>query len=191
MFSLQDQISTVTRTTIENQLATMTALADKTIDGVEKLFDLNINLLRASVEESTVINQQLLAAKGPQEFFSMIAAQIQPNTQKALFYGRHLANIASSTQAELAKVAQVQFMETNRKVNSLVDDVARNAPPGSENVVGFLKAAIGNASAGYEQLTKTTKQAAEVIEANVNAAASKIAEVAESVSKPALTHRAQ
>jgi phasin family protein len=191
MFSVQDQISTATRTAIDNQLATMTALADKTIDSVEKLFDLNINLMRASVEESTVINQQLLAARGPQEFFSMIAAQIQPSAQKALFYGRHLANIASSTQAEFAKVAQDQYMETNRKVNSLVDEVVRNAPPGSENVVAFVKAAIGNASAGYEQLTKTTKQAAEVIEANVNAAAGKMAEAAESVSKPAFTQRTQ
>jgi phasin family protein len=182
MFPIQDQISVATRTTIDNQLATLIALTNKTFEGIEKLFDLNVNLIRASLAESTVINQQLLAAEDAQEFFSLIAAQAQPNAQKALFYGRHLANIASSTQAEFAKTAEEQFMEANRKVNELIDDMAKNAPPGSENVVAIMKAAIGNASAGYEQLTKTTKQAAEVIEANVTAAAGRLAEAAESVS---------
>jgi phasin family protein len=182
MFPIQDQLSVATRTTIDNQLATMKALTDKTFESVEKLFDLNINLVRAALQETTVINKQLLACEDPQQFFSLIAAQAQPNAQKALFYGRHLANIASSTQAEFAKTAEEQFVEANRKVNQLIDDVAKNAPPGSENVVALMKAVIGNASAGYEQLTKTTKQAAEVIEANVSAAAGKLAEAAEAVS---------
>ncbi len=183
MFPIQNQLSVATRTTIDNQLATLIALTNKAFEGIEKLFDLNVNLMRASLQESTVINKQLLAAEGPQEFFSLIAAQAQPNTQKALFYGRHLANIATSTQAEFAKTAEEQFLEGNRKVNQLIDDVAKNAPPGSENVVAILKAAIGNASAGYEQFTKTTKQAVEVIEANVTAAAGRLAEAAESASK--------
>lgn len=182
MFPIQDQISVATRTTIDNQLATLIALTNKTFEGIEKLFDLNVNLIRASLEESTVINKQLLQAEDAQEFFSLIAAQAQPNAQKALFYGRHLANIASSTQAEFAKTAEEQFVEANRKVNQLIDDMAKNAPPGSENMVAIMKAALGNASAGYEQLTKTTKQAAEVIEANVTAAAGRLAEAAESVS---------
>jgi phasin family protein len=182
MFPIQDQLSVATRTSIDNQLATMIALTNKTFEGIEKLFDLNVNLVHAALQETTVINKQLLAAKDPQEFFSLLAATAQPNAQKALFYGRHLANIASSTQAEFAKTAEEQFVEANRKVNQLIDDVAKNAPAGSENVVAFMKAALGNASAGYEQLTKTTKQAAEVIEANVTAAAGKMAEAAESVS---------
>jgi phasin family protein len=185
MFPVQDQISVATRTSIDNQLAALIALTNKTFEGIEKLFDLNVNLVRASLEESTVINKQLLACEDAQQFFSLIAAQAQPNAQKALFYSRHLANIATSTQAEFAKTAEEQFLQANRKVNELIDDIAKNAPPGSENVVALMKTAIGNASAGYEQFTKTTKQAAEAIEANVTAAAGKLAEAAESVSNTA------
>jgi phasin family protein len=179
----QDQISVATRTSIENQLTAAIALTNKAFEGIEKFFDLNVNLFRASLDESTVINKQLLATRDPQEFFSLIAAQAQPNAQKALFYSRHLANIASSTQAEIAKTVEEQIMEANRKVNQLIDDVTKNAPPGSENVVAIMKAAIGNASAGYEQFSKTTKQAAEAIEANVTATAGKLAEAAEAASK--------
>jgi hypothetical protein len=50
--------------------------------------------------------------------------------------------------------------------------VTKNAPAGSETYVSALKTAISNANAGYEQFTKTTKQAVEAIESNLNAAVS-------------------
>ena len=43
----------------------------------------------------------------------------------------------------------------------------------------MFKSAIGNASAGYEQLTKTTKQAVEAIEANLQAATSQFVQATE------------
>ena len=50
--------------------------------------------------------------------------------------------------------------------------MSKNAPAGSENAVAILKSAIGNASAGYEQFSKTSKQAVEAIEANLSSATS-------------------
>ncbi|MDB5762342.1 MAG: phasin family protein [Herminiimonas sp.] len=179
MFPIQDQISIVTRTSLENQLAAFAALTNKTFEGMEKLFDLNINVVRASLEESSVIMNQLMSAKDPQEFFSLVAAQARPTAEKALSYSRHLTNIASGTQAEFSKAAEAQFEETSRKVTRLVEDAAKNAPAGSENVVALVKSAIDNASAGYEQLSKTTKQAAEAIEANLNAAVTQLAQATE------------
>jgi hypothetical protein len=57
-------------------------------------------------------------------------------------------------------------------VISLVEEVSKNAPAGSENAVAMLKSAIGNANAGYEQFTRTAKQAAESIESNLTSAVS-------------------
>ena len=83
-----------------------------------------------------------------------------------------LASIASGTGAEFSKAAESQIVEANRKVISLVDEVSKNAPAGSENFVAAVKTAISNANAGYEQFSKTSKQAVEAIETNVNAAVS-------------------
>ena len=69
--------------------------------------------------------------------------------------------------------------ETNRKVVSLVDEVTKNAPAGSENVVAVIKATMGNASAGYEQLSKTAKQAVEAMETNVGAAVNQFTQAAQ------------
>jgi phasin family protein len=172
MFSIPEQFSNATKANFEAQFAIFSTLTNKAFEGVEKFVDLNLTAAKASLEETSATTKQLLAAKDPQEFFSLATAQAQPNAEKTIAYGRHLATIATSTGAEFSKAAENQIAETNRKVISLVDEVSKNAPAGSENAVALFKSAIGNATAGYEQFTKTAKQAVESMESNVNAAVS-------------------
>ncbi|MBV8665538.1 MAG: phasin family protein [Burkholderiaceae bacterium] len=172
MFSIPEQFSNATKVNFDAQMALLTELTSKTFESVEKIVDLNINVVKASIEESTETAKQLLAAKDPQEFFSLSAAKAQPTAEKALAYGRHLASIASSAQAEFTKAAEAQFAENSRKVIDLVDEVSKNAPAGSETAIAFFKTAIGNANAGYEHFSKTAKQAVEALESNLNSAAS-------------------
>ena len=171
MFTIPEQFSAATKHQFEAQLAILNSLASTTFDSVQKIVDLNLNAAKTSLQESSATAQKLATAKDPQEFFSLSASHAQPNAEKALAYGRHLASIATSTQAEFTKAAETQIAETNRKVLSLIDELSKNAPAGSENAISILKSAIGNANAGYEQLSKTTKQAVEALEGNLNAAA--------------------
>ncbi len=179
MFNVPEQFSAATKANFESQLAMLNALTTKAFESVEKVIELNVSAARASLEETSATARQLLAAKDAQEFFSLSAAQAQPSTEKAIAYGRHLAGIASSTQAEFAKAAETQIAEATRKVNALVDEVTKNAPAGSENAIAILKSMIGNANAGYEQLTKTAKQAVETIESNLANATTQFTQAAE------------
>ncbi|HYD60744.1 MAG TPA: TIGR01841 family phasin [Noviherbaspirillum sp.] len=179
MFTIPEQFSNVAKANLEAQLSLFTNLTSKAFESVEKVVDLNLNIAKASLEDSTITARQLLTAKDPQEFFSLSAAQAQPTAAKAIAYGRHLAGIATSAQAEFTRAAEEQIAETGRKMSALVDDVSKNAPAGSENVIAIVKSAIGNANAGYEQLSKTTKQAVEVMEANMNSAVNQFAQAAE------------
>jgi phasin family protein len=178
MFSIPEQFSAATKANFDAQLALITALTGKAFEGVEKFVDLNLTVAKTSLEESSAVAKQLLAAKDPQEFFSLSASQAQPNAEKALAYSRHLATIASTAQAEFTKAAETQFAETNRKVMALIEEVSKNAPAGSENVVAFVKTAIGNANASYDHISKTTKQAVETLEANMNSAVTQISQAA-------------
>ena len=176
MFSVPEQFSAATKANFDAQLALITTLTGKAFEGVEKFVELNINAAKASLEESTANTKQLLGAKDAQEFFSLSTSQAQPTAEKVLAYSRHLANIASSTQAELTHAAEVQIAETNRKVLALVDEISKNAPAGSEQFVSFVKTAVNNANSGYENLSKTTKQAVEALEANLNNTVTQISE---------------
>ena len=170
MFAIPEQFSNATKASFESQFALFSSLTQKTFEGVEKLVDLNINAARATLEESSAVARQLLGAKDPQEFFSVSASQAQPAAEKALSYSRQLASIAAGTGAQFSNAAESHIVESNPKVISLVDEVSKNAPAGSESFVAAVKTAISNANAGYEQISKTTKQAVEAVEANLNAA---------------------
>jgi phasin family protein len=181
MFAIPEQFSNATKANFEAQFALLSTLTAKAFEGVEKLVELNISAAKASLEQSSNTARQLLAAKDPQEFFALTTSQVQPRAEKALAYSRQVAAIAAGTSAEFSKVAESQIAETNRKVISLVDEVSKNAPAGSENLVAAFKTAVTNANAGYEQLSKTTKQAVETMESNVNAAVSQFGQAASKV----------
>lgn len=179
MFPINEQLSVAAKANIEAQLSLLSTFTAKAFESVEKVVDLNMNVAKASLEDSAVTAKQLLSAKDPQEFFSLTAGQAQPTAAKAIAYGRHLAGIASAAQVEFSRAAEEQIAESSRKISALVDDVSRNAPAGSENVIAIVKSALGNANASYEQFTKTSKQAAEVLEANLNAAVDQFTQTTE------------
>ncbi|WP_137172968.1 phasin family protein [Massilia sp. HP4] len=178
MFAIPEQFSNATKASLESQFALFSSLTAKTFEGVEKLVELNLSTARSTLEDSSAAARQLLGAKDPQEFFSLTASQAQPNAEKALAYSRQLASIATGTGAEFSKAAESQIVEANRKVISLVDEVSKNAPAGSESFVAAVKTAISNANAGYEQFSKTSKQAVEALETNMNAAVSQFSATA-------------
>lgn len=178
MFTIPEQFSAASKASFEAQLALITTLTNTAFESVEKVVDLHLNVAKTSLEESSAAAKQFLSVKDPQEWLALATAQAQPNAEKALAYGRHLAGIASGVQAEYSKAAEAQIAETSRKVLEIVEEASKNAPAGSENAIALIKSAIGNANAGYEQLTKTTKQAVEAMEANVNMAATQFAQPA-------------
>ncbi|MDF3036516.1 MAG: phasin family protein, partial [Paucimonas sp.] len=163
MFNVQDQISVATRSSIEAQAGLLSSMATKTFESLERLTILNLNAAKASLEESSATLRQVLAAKDPQEVMSLTASQAQPTLEKALSYGRHVANIASSAQIELTKAAESQAADVGRKFSKLVDDTAKVAPPGSENLITLVKASIETSNAGFEQWSRMTQQAIEAM----------------------------
>lgn len=179
MFTVPEQFTNATKASFDAQIAAMTALTQKAFANVEKVVALNMTVAKDAFAESTAAAQQLLSAKGAQEFVALTTASAKPSAEKVMAYGRELAGIAAAAQADFSQEAELHLAETRRKVSALIDDVTKNAPAGSETVVAMVKTAIGNANAGFDQLTKTAKQAAQTIEANVGNTVSKFSQAAE------------
>ena len=152
-------------------LETLFGLTSKAFEGVEKLVELNLQVVKSTIAEGQENAQRALSVKDAQELLALQASLTQPVAEKVLSYGRHLYEIASATQAECARVAEAQYEEQNKKVQALVENVAKNAPAGSETAVAVIKSAITAANTTYETVHKATKQAVEIAESNFNAAA--------------------
>ena len=168
-------------------LETLVGLTTKAFEGIEKLVELNLQVVKATFAENVDNAKKALSAKDAQEFLALQSSLVQPVAEKALAYSRHVYEIASETQAEFTKVAEAQLAENSKKVQTLVENLAKNAPAGSESTVAIVKSAISAANNAYESVQKATKQAVEIAETNFQAAASAATKAAQQASATART----
>ena len=112
-------------------LETLFGLTSKAFEGVEKLVELNLQVVKATFAENVDNAKKALGAKDAQELLAIQASLVQPVAEKTLAYTRHLYEIASETQSEFTKVAEAQLAEGTKNVQALVDNFAKNAPAGS------------------------------------------------------------
>ncbi|WP_427313141.1 TIGR01841 family phasin PhaP1 [Cupriavidus sp. H39] len=166
-------------------LETLFGLTTKAFEGVEKLVELNLQVVKTTFAENVENAKKALSAKDAQELLALQAAAVQPVAEKTLAYTRHLYEIASETQSEFAKVAEAQLAEGSKNVQALVENFAKNAPAGSESTVAIVKSAISAANNAYESVQKATKQAVEIAETNFQAAASAATKAAQQASATA------
>lgn len=146
------------------------AVALKSVEGVERLAELNIQAVKASLAESNAQMSAVLAAKDPKAIADMAMTGAQPGTDKVTAYAKHVYEISNETGTEIAKLFEKQFAESNKQWSAAMEAMAKNAPAGTEGVVTFVQQAMSAANSAYDQVNKVTKQAVEMAEANVAAA---------------------
>lgn len=159
---------------LDRQLAALSALTATQatlFSGFEKLVDLNMKVVKATLDEASQTSQQAAGVKDPQAAAAFASSLVQPGAEKAMAYSKHVYDIVTGVQNELAKLAETHIAEGQQHVAEAVDQFAQNAPAGSESAVALLKSSLATANGAYESMTKAAKQAADVAESNMNAAA--------------------
>jgi len=154
-------------------LDTFQAVALKSVEGFEKLAELNIQAFKASVTESSDQFKSLLNAKDPKALAELASNGTQPAAEKAAAYAKHVYEIANETGTEIAKVFEKQFAEGNKQISAAIEAVAKNAPAGTEGIVTFVKSAVSSANSAFDQVNRAAKQAVELAESNLAAATRK------------------
>ncbi len=162
---------------------TLFGLTNKAFEGVEKLVELNLQVAKTALSEAADTTAAALSVKDAQELLSLQAALLQPTAEKAASYSRHVYDIASATGAEVAKAAEAQFADAQKKFTAVVDNAAKNAPAGTENAVALVKSAVAAANNAFESVQKAAKQAAEVAESNFQAATSQAVKATQTASR--------
>ncbi len=160
---------------IESQKATvdaMMAVQGSLFNGFERLVDLNMKVIKATMDEMSEKTQEVMEVKDAQEAVALSSALVQPSAEKAMAYSKHVYDIVAGVQAELSKLVEGKISESQKHVTEAIEQMTRNAPNGSEGAVAMLKSSLAQANAAYESMTKAAKQAADVTEKNIHAATS-------------------
>ncbi|SOE45860.1 phasin family protein [Burkholderia sp. OK233] len=152
-------------------IAILFALTNQAFQGFQRLVELNLQVGKSALAEGEENWQEALSGKTPVELLTRQASSTQPAAEKALAYTRHLYDIASDTQAEFAKVAQAQYEQHRSNTQTLVDNLVKNAPVGTEGTTAALKSAFSAADTAYETVRKAAEQAIDVAKGNFAATA--------------------
>lgn len=162
MFQTPEQFANLSKAAFE----AAQALSLKSLEGFEKLAELNIQAAKSSVAESTENFQALMGTKDAKAFADLAVSQAQPAADKMTAYAKHVYDIGNGVGTEFAKVWEKQVAESSKQLNSAIDLLTKNAPAGSEGLVTFVKSAVSAANTAYDQVNKATKQVVEMTEAN-------------------------
>ena len=168
-------MSAIPQQVLNSQKAAIDALVSvqgSVFAGFEKLVDLNLKVMKATLDEVSAKSQTVVGIKDAQEAVALSSNLLQPAAEKAMAYGKHVYDIVASVQADLAKLSESHLAEGKKNVSDAIEQFSKNAPAGSESVVAMIKSSMAQANTAYDQVTKAAKQAAETAEKNMTAAAS-------------------
>ena len=141
---------------------------------VEKIANLQAVAIKSAFEDTVANARALAGANDVQEFVKLQGSFAQPAYEKAMAYSKGMYEVATQANANFIKVAERRVAEWNEGVVSFLDQALKNIPGASDAVLPALKQVIAAGNSAYENLSKATKQATEMAEANVAAASESV-----------------
>ena len=190
MSAVPQQVLVNQKASVDNFLAFHEAV----FNGFEKLVDLNLKVARASLDEAVQKAQEALEVKDVQEAVNFTSGLVQPNTDKVAAYGKHVYDIVAGLQSSITKLTEEQIAQAQRQMDETIEQLAKNAPTGSEGAVALMKSSLATATSAYESAAKVARQASDAAESNIAAATNatlKAASDAAEATKTATTTRAR
>lgn len=133
----------------------------KMLEGVAKLFELNLQATRAVISETTEKLTSRLEAGG-QVTDKQIVAAAQPSAQKVAAYTKHVYDIVTETNADIVAVLQKNALAYSPEfATQLMTAAARNgAPSGNEAFLAAFSNPFGAAQKAWQQAIDTATNAA-------------------------------
>ncbi|VWC89082.1 TIGR01841 family phasin [Burkholderia contaminans] len=153
----------------QSGIAAWFAIARPAIQGFEAVVELNLQAARTALEEYEDKLKNAFNSSNPAVGFAQQVAVPQEAAGKAVSYGRHLFDIAVSTQAEWAKVAQAQYEQNDKRLKDVLGELSKHAPAGSAPVVAALNSALSAATAAADSVRAATGQAIEAAQSSFDA----------------------
>lgn len=140
------------------------AFAAKGIEGAQKLAELNMKAMKASLESSAEQMKALMAVKDVKDLNETLVSLAQPRSEAFSQYAKDAYEITSATNAEVTKLIEQQVDEGHKQMSALIENMAKSAPAGSEGAIGLMKQALTASRSAYEQFSKAGKQMVEMTE---------------------------
>jgi phasin family protein len=171
--------------TNKSNLQALEGFTTQAFAGVEKLVELNMAAAKSVLGESFGHIQALMGAKDAQALLALQSGMFQPAAEKSAAYFQHVQTIVTDSGAEFAKAVEAKTAEAQNAFGEVVENLAKNAPAGTESAVAAFKSALTAGQNAVESAQTSAKKAAEVAQSNFTAATKQAVDAAKKAAKAA------
>lgn len=150
-----------------DQARNLSSAAARTLEGFQKLAELNLQTARASMEASGEQIRELLAARDIKTLTELVTSYSKPRPDAFKAYAQAVYAISRETGADLGEIIDQQVAESQRQLYAAVEELASKAPVGSEGVLAFTRQVMAASSTAYDELNKAARQFAQMADSAV------------------------
>jgi len=140
------------------------SLAATAFGGFERLVDLNISVTKTALFHNSTDFFAAFSANSPTDALAAQAALVKPLAEQSVAYAKAVYAIATETSSELTSAAEEKFAEGQKAVTAAVENLAKNAPAGSETIVAAFKSAVSAGQNAIDSAKTSAKKAMDVVE---------------------------
>ncbi|MBM7456179.1 phasin family protein [Oceanisphaera litoralis] len=130
---------------------------------------------------------KLLAVRDIKDLLELQSGFFSPTAilDRHLSFNREVLSLLTDGQQQFGKFTEQQIAAGSQQLNDMIDQLAGNAPAGTESAVNALKSAVNSANEAYEQAQKAAKEAAEITDKAVKQATEQSEKAARQVAETA------
>jgi len=156
-----------------NQRAAETAmkLTQLSIAQGERLLKLQLDVMHGMLDDSMKAAKALTEARDPQQWGALQERSLRDMLVRLMDYSHSIQKLAGKTQQEVGGVVESRVHAVNEQFQSMVDDMAKAAPPGSEAAFAGMKQTLAAINGMVDTMTRTTQQFTHAAESALNAVA--------------------
>jgi len=165
MIQVPEQVAAVTKAQVEGA----TKFANFGLEMTEKFVAFQLAYAKAAFGDAVTSAKTFSEMKEPASLPDM-KASVEPTVEKMTAYAKGLYELSAASQAQFSKLVEEQMTSVNSQMVSMLDSAAKNGPAGTELAVSALKSALAAANSAYDNISKATKQATQLAEANLASA---------------------
>jgi phasin family protein len=129
---------------------------------------LNTNASKAIVEQAIQSSKEVMAAKSPQEWFTIMLAQIGPAMERTSAYQKYVESIVSATQSELSSIADNRDQIPEKSTATDMNTNDAQTLPSTMSGMGIVQAMLSSKDGGYGQMMKGMEAAMAAMKAPGN-----------------------
>ena len=166
-FHISDQFAAAHK----NSLTNLAKVSTAALEGIQKLAELSLQEAKSSLAEGQANLMAVAAGKDLRDVWAVQGHVSHVAADRAITYARDVCEIASQTQAKMAKVAEEQYAQHQRNLQVFIDTYfLKNAPAGSEAIAAMLHSTLDTANQSYRSAQTISQQLADLAYANLTAA---------------------